>query len=735
MNEKQTKKRAWVKNAAIIFLSVMLVLTLFSNTIMNYSLPEVSGQYIYGGTITTSIRGSGTVAANQTFNVTIDETRKVKSVLVKNGDTVEAGQTLLVLEDEEGEELKAAVEQLESMRLAYSKSLMSLKTNDYFSQNLEIAEASDALERARTARDNVGARAQAYASAHAAVQAAQARVDELDTQIAELDARIAEATAEDSGTGTVLIEQRRRELELAKTGLELAKEALEEAKDTLARAQEYETSLSAGGSADSIESSIQAKERELEDMRLELTRKQNDVRDKIESGVAYERASARYMEALNAYSEASDHVADIKEKLKAYPENQGLKDELETATAALDAAEARKDLAKAELDETTEYTESARRVDERALEDQRIAIARAEEDLSEIRSTLRDAQSNQAALERAKERTAEAKSRVTDAERGVKLEEANVSAAEKSLAEAQKELTGALNEEKKALEKAKRDAQTALTDAQRKEAEAERNNDLTPEQAEANVKAAQKALNSALHALEAQKKDDNITAAIAKLDLDGEAKKIAEQEEKVAKLRSAGVGTELTARYGGIVNSIGCVAGDSVSPGMTLAVIEVSDKGYTVSFAVTTEQSQKVHVGDRATITGWWWGGTPEATLISIKNDQANPGKSKILTFELSGEVTVGQTLNLTVGEKNSYYDVVVPNSAVREDSKGKFVLVTEAKSTPLGNRYIATRVDVTVSVKDDTNSAISGGLYGGEYVITTSTKPIDVGSQVRLVD
>ena len=100
MNEKQTKKRAWVKNAAIIFLSVMLVLTLFSNTIMNYSLPEVSGQYIYGGTITTSIRGSGTVAANQTFNVTIDETRKVKSVLVKNGDTVEAGQTLLVLEDE-----------------------------------------------------------------------------------------------------------------------------------------------------------------------------------------------------------------------------------------------------------------------------------------------------------------------------------------------------------------------------------------------------------------------------------------------------------------------------------------------------------------------------------------------------------------------------------------------------------------------------------------------------------
>lgn len=43
MNENGGKKRReWVKNAAIIFLSVMLVLTFFSNTFMNYSLPELS---------------------------------------------------------------------------------------------------------------------------------------------------------------------------------------------------------------------------------------------------------------------------------------------------------------------------------------------------------------------------------------------------------------------------------------------------------------------------------------------------------------------------------------------------------------------------------------------------------------------------------------------------------------------------------------------------------------------
>ena len=52
MNENGTKRREWVKNAMIVFLTVMLLLTFFSNTIMNYSLPEVAAQYIQSGTIT-----------------------------------------------------------------------------------------------------------------------------------------------------------------------------------------------------------------------------------------------------------------------------------------------------------------------------------------------------------------------------------------------------------------------------------------------------------------------------------------------------------------------------------------------------------------------------------------------------------------------------------------------------------------------------------------------------------
>ena len=43
--------------------------------------------------------------------------------------------------------------------------------------------------------------------------------------------------------------------------------------------------------------------------------------------------------------------------------------------------------------------------------------------------------------------------------------------------------------------------------------------------------------------------------------------------------------------------------------------------------------------------------------------------------------------------------------------------------------------MDVEVLASDDTQSAISGGLYGYEFIITTSTKPVEAGKQVRLAD
>jgi hypothetical protein len=121
--------------------------------------------------------------------------------------------------------------------------------------------------------------------------------------------------------------------------------------------------------------------------------------------------------------------------------------------------------------------------------------------------------------------------------------------------------------------------------------------------------------------------------------------------------------------------------------------------------------------------------------VASIKNDPQNPGQQKLVTLDITGDVTPGQNMNVSIGQKSANYDLVVPNSAIREDNNGKFVLTVVSKSSPLGNRYIATRVDVEVLASDDTKSAVSGALYNWDYVIVTATKPVEAGKQVRLAN
>ena len=129
-----------------------------------------------------------------------------------------------------------------------------------------------------------------------------------------------------------------------------------------------------------------------------------------------------------------------------------------------------------------------------------------------------------------------------------------------------------------------------------------------------------------------------------------------------------------------------------------------------------------------------WYYDDVQVVLSSIKPDPDNPAQKKLLMFNVTGEsVQAGQALSVSVGQRSSEYEFVVPNSAVREDNNGKFILIVESRSGPLNNRYIATRVDVDVLASDDTNTAISAALYGYEYVITTSTKPVEAGKQVRL--
>ena len=560
MAEEKVKKREWVKNAAIIFLSVMLVLTFFSNTFMNYSLPEVSTKYVDSGAINAKIRGSGTVTAAQTYEVNYDQARKVETICVKVGQQVSAGDVLFILEEGDSDELESLKDELETAELNYEKALIEAGKDKYTAETRAVTEAREALSEARAQASSIKNAESVIKAAETDLANKQAKYDDLYRHLTELEYSQGDT------------------------------EEIKKLKELLAEATAKRQALEASGDTES---------------------------DTYKAWKAAEEDYQRKLDELLTGSGSSGSDA-----------------EGESGTAVPPSANNNK-----------EYEE---------LYNQLVAAG------------------------------------------------AEVSAAEAYL-NSVKEKYGSVSAG-------------------------------SYEQALENVEACEKAYDNARQTLQDAMADDEINEKLESLELKQAQRNIEKLREQINEL-SGEASNVITAQTGGTVSEINVAPGGMTGMGSPIAVIELSDRGYTLSFTVTAEQAKKISVGDTAEVENYyWWGEEITAVLESIKNEPQSGGKNKVLTFTIGGDVEPGTNLNLSIGQKSAGYDALVPNSAVRSDSNGSFVLVLTTKSSPLGNRYVATRVDVKVLASDDVNSAVSG-ISRGDYVITTSSKPIESGTLVRMAE
>lgn len=634
-NENRSPRKEVIKNITIVLLAVLLVLTFFSNTFMNYSLPQVSAVYVSQGSISEQIRGSGTVNPAESYEVKFEQTREIKSVSVKTGDTVAAGDVLFELEDTESTEFTEAERTLESLELEYEKALLSLSSKTgYESEYLEITRAEEELSDMKKQLEDVRSGADMLSVANAEYKAAKEKLDAYTVKKEQYSAYLSAVDSEDMLDLTGDYYKRMR---AAKDAVTEAEKAFDDAK------KKYDEALAKVPSSSS-------KDR--------ILAKQNEIE------MAQATLDGYYSSLYNSDVDAdtSSIWVSINTQIKTI---ENLKKEL----SAL-------------------YTES---ISEVAL---RNSVDQAEKKKNKTEKALNTA-----------------KEKLASETRSVKLE-----------------IKAVINE----LDSRIRDAEAKVTAAQDKKTAAESAGLMTEAQLTVKISEQERKITDLKTALQKTQSTDSVDIESRKLDLQAKEKEIERQREKVEKLRSENTDAVIKAKVGGIVESLSVTAGSTVAAGSTAAVINVADMGYEMEFSVKNEQAKKVRAGDKAEITSWYWGSDFSAVLKEIKPDTANPQTQKILVFTISGsDITTGQNISLAMGSKGQTYPTVVPNSAVREDSNGKFVLVMESKSSPLGNRYTAVRYDIEVIVKDDNNSAVNG-LLGSEFVITTSTKPISAGEQIR---
>ncbi len=569
MNENGGKKRKeWVKNAAIVFLAVMLVLTFFSNTFMNYSLPEVAAQYVQSGTITAKIRGTGTVESGDPYNVKINETRTISSVLVKTGDKVEKGDMLFLLEDKESKELKDAQAALDKAMLDFELALLSGDISNSTFQNVQNGKIS-----------SVNTYQSRILAAEAEIDKWQNKVDEATDAINQL--KTSQVNVDASGTPDVSSEQAK---------------------------------------VDTAQAVVNRDEVKL-------------AKDKVSE---WQAAQATCQATIDKYNE----------NIASTVSGNGF------------------------VNQVTE-------------EEYRLAVQnknRYQELIDGKQGILNDADKVRAYNEKVN-----------------------------ALSEANKELANKQNSKENSTNSITIQTQTWQTELDKRNIQ---------------LKAAQ------------DTKEQLLKDISSELNLDYQLDELQKQRDDIAEMEENAVGAGIEAPISGTITSVTVKAGDEAQPDSVLLTMQPEGKGFTMSFSVTNDQAKRLSVGDKADLVNSWRYDDIDITLSSIKPDTTDPGQKKLLTFDITGdEVTAGQSLNVSVGQKSANYDLIVPNSAIREDSNGKFILIVESKSSPLGNRYVATRVDVEVLASDDTQSAVSGALYGYEFVITTSTQPVEAGKLVRLAN
>lgn len=614
MTEQKVKNRGWVKNVAIIFLAVMLVLTFFSNTIMNASLPEAAVQYVQSGAITTQIRGSGSISAKETYEVKTDTSRKVQSVLVSRGQEVKVGDVLVILAAGEGSELKDLQTQLDDAQYSYQQKLINMGGG-----SSEVTRAQEKLQEAIAKRD-------ANVCTSEEVEAAKLRYEAAEDEHQRLSDLLEEAGGYVEGSGE-------DSLDSLKTAVNEAKLA----RDTAKARYEYENAF-------------------IDDLASSSTNHRYD-RDALKDAIAQAFSEKKEISVEYYFGDGKGNSSIAQEQ-----KNLGIDKAPYTEF---------KSYGKLPNTDLAAISEGYK-----AVNDAEIAYTKALDAYDK-------------ALEQAQPQNAELNKKVKEAQRYM---------------EDMKAEYDALVEKKSTYDAAKDEVVSCET---------------------------------TLEGLIKTSKLDN-------LELSRMAKQIQNLKDQIAELSGGQkdengnvTGGQIVSEVNGVVKDINVTAGNNTDPANAVMTIEVPDRGYTVSMGVTNEQAQKVTIGDTAEIkTGYWGGSDMQGKLVGIRNDTENPQGGKQLVFDVTGsDIESGTQVSISIGQRSQNYETIVPNSAIRSDANGSFVLVIVAKSSPLGNRFVATRVDVTELAKDDVNTAVSGGLSAYDMVLTTATKPVEDGMLVRLPD
>ncbi|MEW9122078.1 MAG: efflux RND transporter periplasmic adaptor subunit [Thermotaleaceae bacterium] len=144
-----------IGKTTVVFLTVMLLLTFFSRTINNFTLPKGTYENPSNGALIKEASGIGNVQARIIHDLYVRSSMKVTGVMVEVGDLVKEGQTILTLDTTDIEnQLKDERDKLAQRKLNLEKLVEANSPSNLLNQNKAVQTAQQSLDRAQRNYEN-----------------------------------------------------------------------------------------------------------------------------------------------------------------------------------------------------------------------------------------------------------------------------------------------------------------------------------------------------------------------------------------------------------------------------------------------------------------------------------------------------------------------------------------------------------------------------------------------------
>ncbi|MBO4636616.1 MAG: HlyD family efflux transporter periplasmic adaptor subunit [Clostridiales bacterium] len=608
---KKKKNRRWVTRGMIAFVAILALLTFFSNTVMNMTIPKVIGKQAVRGNLSQTNNATGTIESTDKQDVKGIDGRVVDSVNFSNYNEVQAGDVILTLRPPENtdslDELRTRLTALQR-EVEYADRTPAT-TTDYTALREAVNTAQENLELARATLSQAQNR-------DATIAAAQAIINENSPLVPGLEASVSAAA---------------------------------------------ETVESIQGQISQLQSEIDSREEQIATL--------------INLGVP------------------TPTPTPVPGMLAARPVRDIILNE-ETTPDTTDTTDTNP--SESTPSETTPSTGASSDPSETAPTETTPAPTSAANSSTERIGVLR------AEIEEREQQISELTSQLSDATARRDEASANLAA-----------VNGAIEE-----------ATAAITAA----------GELpSVSSAQSSVNLAESSVNTARTTLNNTQITDEITREQAADTRNDKLEQIAQLERQIAEMEARLEVVEITAPVSGYLFNVSVSAGDTLSKDTVAFTVVPYDSQYTVTFKFSSEVAQTLSAGMPLTCDAYW---INSVIITTINPDPDDPRGSRLVKCALSGDYMFpGESITVVADRSNKDYEHVIPSSAINEDNTGHFVYVIEESSSPLGDKYVVKRVDVTVEATDGALTAISGEGIDRGMIVTRSEEPLHDGDRVRLED